>query len=113
MHVPYIKGATHHLLNATTLKLCKPNVHLLNFSRGEIIDGEAVRDLWASGALTGKYISDFADPFLQVRALRGGAVTGTSDVVLGRGDLWALRRADGQVHFRCRRPLPPGMLYSL
>ena len=49
MHVPYIKGATHHLINATNLKLCKPGVHLLNFARGEIIDGEAVRDMWRSG----------------------------------------------------------------
>lgn len=64
VHVPYIKGATHNLLNASNLKLCKPGVHLLNFARGEIIDGEAVRDLWASGELTGKYVSDFADPFL-------------------------------------------------
>lgn len=64
VHVPYIKGATHHLLNASNLSKCKPSVNLLNFSRGEIIDGEAVRHLFDSGALTGKYISDFVDPFL-------------------------------------------------
>ncbi|KAG2498412.1 hypothetical protein HYH03_003671 [Edaphochlamys debaryana] len=64
VHVPYIKGATHHMLNGVNLKLCKPGVHLLNFARGEIIDGEAVADLYKSGALTGKYVSDFADPFL-------------------------------------------------
>lgn len=64
VHVPYIKNATHHMLNATNLKLCKPGVHLLNFSRTEIIDGEAVKDMYNSGALTGKYVSDFADPFL-------------------------------------------------
>ncbi len=54
LHVPYIKGATHHLLNATNMKLCKPNVHLLNFARGEIIDGEAVSDMYKSNALTGE-----------------------------------------------------------
>lgn len=68
VHVPYIKNATHHLLNSTNLKICKPGVHLLNFARGEIIDGEAVRDMYNSGALTGKYISDFADPYLQGHA---------------------------------------------
>ena len=64
VHVPYIKGATHHLINATNLPLCKPGVHLLNFARGEIIDGEAVADMYKRGSLTGKYVSDFADPFL-------------------------------------------------
>jgi D-3-phosphoglycerate dehydrogenase len=64
VHTPYIKGATHHLLNATNLKLCKPGVHLMNFARGEIIDGEAVLDMYKRGSLTGKYVSDFADPYL-------------------------------------------------
>lgn len=65
VHVPYIKGATHHLINSTNLTLCKPGVHLLNFARGEIIDGEAVNDMYKRGSLTGKYVSDFADPYLQ------------------------------------------------
>eukprot|EP00798_Chlamydomonas_sp_ICE-L_P022426 gene22426-29538_t len=64
IHVPYIMGATHHLLNGTNLLLCKPGVHLLNFARGEIIDGEAVLDMYKRGTLKGKYISDFADEFL-------------------------------------------------
>ena len=64
VHVPYIKGATHHMINGTNLKQCKPNVSFLNFSRTEIIDGEALRDMYKAGRLTGKYISDFADPFL-------------------------------------------------
>lgn len=68
VHVPYIKGATHHMLNANNLKLCKPNVSLLNFSRTEIIDGKAVKELWDSGKITGKYISDFADPDLSGHA---------------------------------------------
>jgi len=41
--VPYIKGVTHHLINSEALSKCKPNVHLLNFARGEIIDGAAVK----------------------------------------------------------------------
>jgi len=66
VHVPYIKGenGTHHMINAENLKLCRPNVHLLNFARGEIIDGAAVKAMYDSGALTGKYVSDFSDPDL-------------------------------------------------
>jgi len=63
-HVPYIKSATHHMLNRDNLKLCKPGVSLLNFARGEIIDGAAVKEAYDSGALTGKYVSDFSDPDL-------------------------------------------------
>jgi D-3-phosphoglycerate dehydrogenase / 2-oxoglutarate reductase len=60
VHVPYIKGAngTHHMINGTNLKLCKPGVHLLNFARGEIIDGEAVKDMWKSGRMTGGWRTD-------------------------------------------------------
>ncbi|GLC46137.1 hypothetical protein PLESTB_001194100 [Pleodorina starrii] len=64
VHVPYIKNATHHMLNGANLELCKPGVHLLNFSRGEIIDGEALLDMYKSGRMTGKYVSDFADQYL-------------------------------------------------
>ncbi|KAG2492025.1 hypothetical protein HYH03_009754 [Edaphochlamys debaryana] len=64
VHVPYIKNATHHMINGTNMKICKPGVHLLNFARGEIIDGEALADMYKSGRMTGKYVSDFADPFL-------------------------------------------------
>jgi D-3-phosphoglycerate dehydrogenase len=56
-HVPYIKSATHHMLNGETLQLCKPGVHLLNFARGEIIDGEALKDMWRGGRMTGKNTS--------------------------------------------------------
>jgi hypothetical protein len=51
--VPYIKNATHGMINANNLPLCKKNVHLLNFARGEIIDGEAVKEMWNDGRLTG------------------------------------------------------------
>ena len=66
VHVPYIKGdnGTHHLINSENLKICKPNVNLLNFARGEIIDGAAVKKMYDQGTLTGKYISDFSDPDL-------------------------------------------------
>ena len=66
VHVPYIKGdnGTHHLINEENLKICKPDVHLLNFARGEIIDGSAVKKMYDSGKMTGKYMSDFSDPDL-------------------------------------------------
>ena len=64
VHVPYIKGVTHHLINSEALAKCKSNVNLLNFARGEIIDGAAVRSGYDNGTLTGKYISDFSDPDL-------------------------------------------------
>ena len=38
--------------------------HLLNFSRGEIVDGTALRRLYDQGH-TGKYVCDFADEAMQ------------------------------------------------
>ena len=43
IHVPYIKGVTHHLIDAKALQICKPDVCILNFARGEIVDGEAMK----------------------------------------------------------------------
>ena len=63
LHLPYIPDVTHHLINEEALNLCKPDVKLLNFSRGEIVDGEALRRAWDSGKCQGEYISDFSDPF--------------------------------------------------
>jgi D-3-phosphoglycerate dehydrogenase len=63
LHLPYIPDVTHHLIDEAALKVCKPNVKILNFSRGEIVDGEALRRAWDSGKTQGEYISDFSDPF--------------------------------------------------
>jgi phosphoglycerate dehydrogenase-like enzyme len=49
LHTPYIKGVTHHLLNPKTLAACKPGVSILNFARGEIVDGAAVKVRTATG----------------------------------------------------------------
>ena len=43
IHVPYIKGVTHHLIDAKALQICKPNVCSLNFARFEIVDGAALK----------------------------------------------------------------------
>jgi len=64
LHVPYIPGVTHHLIDEAALQKCKTNVCLLNFARGEIVDGVALKKCWESGRVTGKYISDFADDAL-------------------------------------------------
>lgn len=64
LHVPYIKGVTHHLIDAEALQIMKPNVSILNFARGEIVDGEALKAAYDRGEKTGKYISDFADDAL-------------------------------------------------
>merc|ERR1719197_1193982 len=61
LHVPYIPKVTHHLINEEMLALCKPNMHMLNLARGEIVDGAAVKKAWESGKYTGKYICDFTD----------------------------------------------------
>jgi len=61
LHVPYIPKVTHHLINEEMLALCKPNMHMLNLARGEIVDGTAVKRAWESGKYTGKYICDFTD----------------------------------------------------
>lgn len=73
VHVPYFNRATHHLINAENLQLCKRGVHLVNFSPAQIVDGAALRAMFDSGRLTGRYIADFADPYLQVW---GGGVVG-------------------------------------
>ena len=86
--MPYIKGVTHHVLNEGVLKVMKKGwaqppdesdparrarshalrlarrCHLLNFSRGEIVDGAALRRLYDQGR-TGKYVCDFADEAMQ------------------------------------------------
>jgi D-3-phosphoglycerate dehydrogenase len=57
LHVPMM-DATKHMLNDQTLSALQPHAHILNFSRGGLVDNEAVKKLWANGH-TGKYVSDF------------------------------------------------------
>merc|ERR1711939_1068913 len=42
----------------------KPTCHLLNFARGEIVDGAALQRLYKKGH-SGKYICDFPDEMMQ------------------------------------------------
>jgi len=64
IHVPYIPGITHHLISKEMLEIAKPNLNILNFARGEIVDGETLLSMYESGSKTGKYVSDFSDEFL-------------------------------------------------
>jgi len=61
LHAPYIKGVTHHLMGPENLGAMKPGAHLLNFSRGELVDTAVLRQMLDAGTFTGKYFADFAD----------------------------------------------------
>merc|ERR1719253_1919429 len=64
INMPYIKGVTHHAINAEVLSKMKPGCNILNMARGEIVDGEALIRMHDNGH-KGKYICDFADEFMQ------------------------------------------------
>ncbi len=52
IHTPLTKE-THHLLNSTTLAMCKSGVRIVNCARGGIIDEEALLDALQSGQVAG------------------------------------------------------------
>lgn len=57
IHVP-LTEKTDHLVNAETIQKMKDGVHLLNFSRGELVDIAAVKAALASGKIA-SYVTDF------------------------------------------------------
>lgn len=63
VHVPYMK-ATHHLLNENNLRYLSEKAFLLNFSRAEVVDDQAVLPLLDADKLSA-YITDFPNPVLQ------------------------------------------------
>ena len=66
INMPYIKGVTHHVISEAVLAHMKPSCHILNFARAEIVDGPALKRLYAKGH-AGKYVCDFPDEHLQAR----------------------------------------------
>ncbi|WP_250656293.1 phosphoglycerate dehydrogenase [Alkalimarinus coralli] len=62
LHVPSIE-ATRKMVNGENLSQAKPGAVLLNFSRSEIVDNEAVISALNEGRLS-KYVSDFPIPEL-------------------------------------------------
>jgi len=84
LHVPYIKGVTHHLLDAEKLRSIKPTCNILNFSRGELIDSEALLSLY-NGGHRGTYVLDFPDEVLHghsrvIEVPHLGASTGEAEI---------------------------------
>ena len=63
IHIPYM-SETHHIINSDLLKIMKPNSHLINFSRGELVDTRAMKNLYDCNERLGRYVSDFPDKFL-------------------------------------------------
>ncbi len=57
LHVPYLP-TTKDTLNAQTLAACKDGVKILNYSRGELVNNEALLDAMENGKVSG-YMTDF------------------------------------------------------
>jgi D-3-phosphoglycerate dehydrogenase len=64
INMPYIKGVTHHAISESVLSQMKPTCSMINMARAEIVDGGALKKLYAKGHM-GKYICDFADEMMQ------------------------------------------------
>ncbi|MDR0952082.1 MAG: 3-phosphoglycerate dehydrogenase [Oscillospiraceae bacterium] len=58
LQLPYIKGQTHHMINAETLAKMKDGVRIINLARAELADDEAIKAALASGKLA-RYVTDF------------------------------------------------------
>ena len=57
LNVPYTES-THHMIDATALSYMKPGVRIMNESRAEVVDDDAMLEATASGRV-GKYVTDF------------------------------------------------------
>ena len=65
LHAP-LTPETHHLINADTLQLLKPDCHLINTSRGAAIDELALADALNQGRIAGAALDVFsAEPLPQ------------------------------------------------
>jgi len=58
IHVPYLPS-THHLIDAKTISRMRQGAVIVNPSRGDIIDGEALLDALRSGKLSGAGLDVF------------------------------------------------------
>ena len=57
LNVPYTES-THHMIDATAISYMKPGVRIMNESRAEVVDDDAMLEAIASGRV-GKYVTDF------------------------------------------------------
>lgn len=62
LHVPLMEK-THHLISTEELKKMSADAVLLNFSRGELVDNDAILQALANEEIAG-YITDFAEKSL-------------------------------------------------
>ncbi|MDV6342108.1 3-phosphoglycerate dehydrogenase family protein [Nitrosomonas sp. Is24] len=63
VHVPLL-DSTRHLINSSTIQLMKPHAIVLNFSRGAIVDEDAILQAIAANKIK-TYVSDFPSEKLQ------------------------------------------------
>lgn len=63
LHVPYME-ATHGILSKEMLACMKPHTNILNFARQELVDSEAMKEMYDNGTYHGNYVADFADEVL-------------------------------------------------
>ena len=57
LHLPF-NAETKDTINKETIALCKDGVRILNFARGELVNGEAITEALASGKVA-RYVVDF------------------------------------------------------
>lgn len=57
VHVP-LTDSTKHTFNKENIAKCKDNVRIINFSRGELADNDAIKEGLANGKIA-RYITDF------------------------------------------------------
>ena len=65
LHLPVIKGVTEGIVGEQFLSMMKPTASLLNFSRGELVDHEALRAVMDQGKFEGMYCTDFPNKHVQ------------------------------------------------
>lgn len=63
LNIPYIKGKTHHIINEEIISKFSKDVVLVNFARGELVDGVALKNFLDKNE-DARYISDFPDDAL-------------------------------------------------
>ena len=57
LHIP-LTDNTRHMINADAIAKMKDGVHILNFSRGDLVDPQAMKTALESGKVAG-YVTDF------------------------------------------------------
>ena len=92
-----LDSATHHLINARTLALCKKNAIIVNIARGGIIDQIALTEALKNGTIAGAGLDvtdpeplppersavGRAEPATSRRTCAGGAGSVTTDRIAG------------------------------